>query len=483
MKPVFSTHLEINLIKKTNLQKLIFLLLLILSVIFLIKNLVLSYFIVPSLIDDFDGIVLLRTMNIFDFLEFGHNNWNGRFMGHLNWAIVLKSYVITGNFILYHFLLAFIFIFSTYLTLNQINSKLNLNNEKKYLIVFSIFIWGMFVESLFSKSCYYWASSSSIYFPSLVFVNFSLYIIFSDKNSNLYKLLLFLCGLAIGGYVESISVTVLFFSIISFLISFLKQFSIIAKYRLLLIILSVSTLISFLFVMLSPGTVHRLGSNTDTLANIFFNLKQSIGSYLYLVAIEYPKIIINIIIVILVTLNFMRKKIPDNISFNFPFLRFLFLFSLFFFCVIYILMLPLVISQGSLGELRTTTHLTYVTIVLVLMFSYLFNKYTTKVLNSIRFALIFILIIFSIFSTYKASQEIDAMIRYKRSFVEREKKILELQNSNNDKKIYLPLLYKSSYLVFPQFDISPDTLNVNYSANYSFTTYYNLRFKVYSEAE
>lgn len=215
--------------------------------------------------DDFCMSAGAKASNLITFVSTNYQTWSGRFSCFFSAWFLTKLGPKAQGYIL--FFVIFLWVLILNLLLRQLNQRLNLQQTKLHLLVLSLIIVFIVIETAPSKhQSFLWRDGFIHHTLPLVWITFlACFFFYINKIKRVPNVILYICFffsvLYAGGFSETSSLSILvLFSIANIAYLFGKKASLSTKEHNILVLGFVASLTAFLLEYMSPGNSVRQSS-------------------------------------------------------------------------------------------------------------------------------------------------------------------------------------------------------------------------------
>ncbi len=344
---------------------------------------------------------------------------NGRYLPLYFCNLVFILYNKTGTLFFSSFALYALFIFATKKLLQSILSYFSMQFTKLQILNFALFITHIILFNNFKFNTLFWVTGQWMYIGGIAFFFLGLSFWNKEKLNFLNWITIIFSFWFAGCSAENYALS--FITITLAILYFIKKTN-----NLSIKVGCIVLIISFISLLISPGSQHRLadniGNNSSLMDQVYFFLKIYPSRMLQLLGltsiVHLPLGLAFIYIFKLILNNY-------NSSFSISIGNFIKKYKLFLLLFIVILIIentaPVVFAMGQIGDQRT---LSFTNVLFLLLYFILFysvinpkNEYKYMVFGQ------FIIILWSLGIVYKSIKEFPLLVQYKASQAEIRQRI------------------------------------------------------------
>lgn len=393
-------------------MKLFYRLLTLCNLFFLAYYLILGYYNQPAT-DDYCVIGAQNTYGFNSPVTYWYKFWNGRILPLYLSNIFLTIFQKTGSTIWFTIFLIVGFIFAIYRILEILIEKKSPKSKSSSLITLTVaaFIFNVFVYNNFKFNTFFWLNASTMYFGGIMFFLIGFGEIISSKKSWFTIPLIVFSFVYSGFSTENHALVMTLFMVGAIILKliFKNRLNYVLDFKFYLA--TISILISFIILILAPGSQHRISSDSVNIANnsqvslLLQFSKNFIFKYLLLIGEIILMYLPFLFLLIPITFTLLSNQI--KLGYIFPKIN---KFTLFIITIATILLIgtaiaPTIYIFGNIGPQRILTIvnallLVYFLIVCLVFFLNFYRNLNFKISFNLGIASISLIIIQICFRIY-----------------------------------------------------------------------------------
>jgi len=407
-------------------------------------------------VDDYDFLSKLNEYGFLNSIKYWYFSWQGRVGGYFFINIFLWMNTFFNALFFYNLFYLIFFTFSLFLLLEKLRKRAGLQINKLDLLICSMFFYVLFQEFSYDKTLIFWLDASILYYLSIAIGVYVVSLIFSDKRTPFYLVLVLCLSLLAATFLENFSLlffAVLFTGLAAAIYRPGNLFFNGTKSKFVMALLGCS--IGLLILITCPGLKFRQSSfiRIDFISIIKISLNSTYHFYKILLLPELGKILLMTSPFIYWGVMLRKRNFKDLIKR--PFLTVVVLLGILtgLICFSFLIM---AYGTGGIGQPRTLTPVVFLLTATLSIVFFIFGYYAYISRNLALLMTIAGLGIYFINAGYDYLKLIPESIKYSNSEKNRMEIIDKAKNENQTDTLVLDTLYYNKYVIYRSNELSVD---------------------------